>query len=1061
MSSILDLAISISLADHISSGVRNIISQFRLLEGATQQVQDQMNRLRNISFAGGALAAVGTAGMLATAAAAKEAVSKAGDLQEVMTEIKSLTFGKDLFDPSKANEITQKMHDIQNLTTRLGLETTFSNLDAGRVFVELQKGGIQYQDIMNGAAEATIKFAQLNKMVPESAAELMVQTRAGFQLTGQQMLEAADTVTKVAAASSANAEDINRGLGNMAGVATRMWLNRSKAEQVLDSSVLVALTRTQTPEGASAGTFVRNFLERLVPQTKKQTEMMAEVGWLDSSGKSIFLDYAKDPRGQLKAAKDIAEILRKTVGGGKIIADEKEIGRQFELAEQGMGTDKLIKLFHKVFGEQGGRTAYTLLRTGEGSLEEIQDGLINQLSLNERVSLQMQNFNQIMDTAKESWVTSLTVLGTPLLDGTSKMFNLIRDELEVLTKYFDKHPQVSKYIFAIAGGVSAFLAIGGAITVVVTSFRALQLALSVAGITFGKIALFSGGAVLAIAAVAGIAYLVYKNWDTIRPLLVGFWNTIKSAIMPAFNEIKNSIMGAWNAVRSSTISAWTTVKSWFITNMPLIKQAMANVWLVVGPLIKNGVQPAIAFLKGAWSVIKSSAKLAWDYIVGVIKIAWDIVSGIIVIGCDILTGKWGKAWTDIKNMFSDTWTDMKSTLGNLGTDFYNLGANIISMLVDGIKSMATSPVHAVQEIWSNIKRSAGIGGSVSVTSGETGSTLAKYASGGIITSSHLGLVGEAGPEVIIPLSLSRRGGALALWQRAGEMLGIPMHAEGGFFGGIGNFMSNAWGGVKGFFGSEKIQNSANNAEYAAVGLESSRTGYEKAVHEIHKDYVKKIAKTNTIEEADKVRRIAHQAKNLARGFSDITKTLSRLAIPLALFASASEIISANDKKQALAKELGSSLGSIGVGALTGAVTGSLVGAGVLSPLTALIGAAVGAGLGSFGGQALAGSMYDNIARFAAGTDSAPGGLAWVGEKGPELMNVPRGSQITPNHRLSDVLGRKEVYNHGDVTINIYQQPGEDSRVLAERVADILERRSGFKAQQARLTIGRHTSFQGV
>lgn len=36
-----------------------------------------------------------------------------------------------------------------------------------------------------------------------------------------------------------------------------------------------------------------------------------------------------------------------------------------------------------------------------------------------------------------------------------------------------------------------------------------------------------------------------------------------------------------------------------------------------------------------------------------------------------------------------------------------------------------------------------------------------------------------------------------------------------------------------------------------------------------------------------------------------------------------------------------------------------------------------------------------IPGFAGGTDSAPGGLSWVGEKGPELMNVPRGAQILP------------------------------------------------------------------
>lgn len=42
--------------------------------------------------------------------------------------------------------------------------------------------------------------------------------------------------------------------------------------------------------------------------------------------------------------------------------------------------------------------------------------------------------------------------------------------------------------------------------------------------------------------------------------------------------------------------------------------------------------------------------------------------------------------------------------------------------------------------------------------------------------------------------------------------------------------------------------------------------------------------------------------------------------------------------------------------------------------------------------------------FAKGTNFAPGGLAIVGEKGPELVNLPRGSQVVPNHELKGMGG---------------------------------------------------------
>lgn len=42
-------------------------------------------------------------------------------------------------------------------------------------------------------------------------------------------------------------------------------------------------------------------------------------------------------------------------------------------------------------------------------------------------------------------------------------------------------------------------------------------------------------------------------------------------------------------------------------------------------------------------------------------------------------------------------------------------------------------------------------------------------------------------------------------------------------------------------------------------------------------------------------------------------------------------------------------------------------------------------------------------KFASGTNSAPGGLAIVGEQGPELVNLPAGSQVIPNHRLNEAM----------------------------------------------------------
>ncbi|MEA1962258.1 MAG: hypothetical protein U9N81_13490 [Bacillota bacterium] len=194
----------------------------------------------------------------------------------------------------------------------------------------------------------------------------------------------------------------------------------------------------------------------------------------------------------------------------------------------------------------------------------------------------------------------------------------------------------------------------------------------------------------------------------------------------------------------------------------------------------------------------------------------------------------------------------------------------------------------------------------------------------------------------------------------------------------------------------------------AIGLESSRRGQENAVSAIYNNYSKKILSTNSITEAEKVRGIAHGAINLNKKFGKATKFASKAAIPLALFSSVAEIISAKDKISAIIKELGSTLGAIGGGALTGAVTGALVGGGVLSPATALIGTAIGAGVGAFGGQAVANKLYDRFAFHADGGILTKPHMGLVVEDGAEgiipLSPSKRSRGIDLWQRTRELLG---------------------------------------------------------
>lgn len=79
--------------------------------------------------------------------------------------------------------------------------------------------------------------------------------------------------------------------------------------------------------------------------------------------------------------------------------------------------------------------------------------------------------------------------------------------------------------------------------------------------------------------------------------------------------------------------------------------------------------------------------------------------------------------------------------------------------------------------------------------------------------------------------------------------------------------------------------------------------------------------------------------------------------------------------------------------------------------------------------------------FAGGTDYAPGGMAWVGEKGPELMYVPRGAQVIPSDvskKVANNAGKQA--NHFSLNVNIGSVSNRSDIDYLVRQIDINQRR---------------------
>lgn len=86
---------------------------------------------------------------------------------------------------------------------------------------------------------------------------------------------------------------------------------------------------------------------------------------------------------------------------------------------------------------------------------------------------------------------------------------------------------------------------------------------------------------------------------------------------------------------------------------------------------------------------------------------------------------------------------------------------------------------------------------------------------------------------------------------------------------------------------------------------------------------------------------------------------------------------------------------------------------------------------------ITGNTYEPYRPYATGTYNHPGGYAVVGERGPEIVDLPRGSKVYPNGEIPDGMGGGDtIYN---ITI-----PAGDIREFNDIIRIVQSRRQSTR-----------------
>jgi len=348
--------------------------------------------------------------------------------------------------------------------------------------------------------------------------------------------------------------------------------------------------------------------------------------------------------------------------------------------------------------------------------------------------------------------------------------------LQAVAEWLGKHPQL------LQAAATAWLIYRAAL-VAVAVYEAIVDALNPVG-----------WIILAIAAIAAGAYLIYKNWGVVT-----------HALSVAWGAIKDFFVGIWHWIESvgKDIGNWFTVTlPHFFMDLPnkiiaainsiphLLYQAFLDALHLAGEAIGIGIGLiVVAFVKLpglVWNAIKGIGHLiadVWNMAMengkaivnaGAAFIVWQftVLPGKILSFVKRLPGIIGGAFRDAWNWAKREVVDGANAIvgfvqrlpGRISGFMRNVGHDILSGLKSGINAVIGGFNAGVDRVANLVH--IGL------------PHIPLLATGGLVKAPTLAVVGEAGPEAVVPMSDPSRAAAVAKKTGLLDMIGsLGGHAE--------------------------------------------------------------------------------------------------------------------------------------------------------------------------------------------------------------------------------------------------------------------------------------------
>lgn len=467
----------------------------RLAAEASRRYQRGISHAGRVSGAGAAGLATGGAALYGGARVLAPGI----DYGAAMSRVQALT---------RLNKDDPLMEGLRSQARELGSSTSFSATQAADAQGFLAMAGFDPKAIM-AAMPDMLNLAKANGTDLGRTADISSNILSGFGLDPAQMGRVGDVLTATTTRANVNLEMLGESMKYVAPQARAMGVS------IEEAAAMTGLLGNVGIQGSQAGTTLRAMMTRLAAPTSSAAGALRELG----------VD-AKDADGNLRQVP-------------KILAD---VAR----ATENMGNADRAAYLKDIFGEEpGAGMAELIAQQGSAGIEKFVEILENAAGENARVAKTMaDNIQGDLQGLSSAWEEiGITITDTnegPLRDLIQNVTAITR----AVGNWMKENPRLTGQLAVAAAGLATLVAAGGSLMVMLGSILGpiamVRYALTLLSLNPASLTIM--GIVAAATALAGVAYLVYRNWDAIAGWFGDRWEQVKAAFQEGIGGVSRLIM---------------------------------------------------------------------------------------------------------------------------------------------------------------------------------------------------------------------------------------------------------------------------------------------------------------------------------------------------------------------------------------------------------------------------------------------------------------------------------------------------------------------------------------